>query len=249
MVLALAWHLLAPPVRSVPLVTPELLVMDMRMLPVPQANAAPSASLLPNVKSDVENKVLLAKDSAVAVALAQPEQARSEQAGPDQPRQDRPKIRPKVRPDTPPKSVKPQPVHKQAIPPSNTAASEASVSPSASTSVASTAFGASASTGSTANGSTAAQDKNKALAVLVQAIESRKKYPKQARRTGAQGTVLLLVRVGSDGRVAGWAVEQASGQVLLDSATRQLGEKLVGLDTGVRGGEFSVLVPVRYALR
>lgn len=84
---------------------------------------------------------------------------------------------------------------------------------------------------------------------LLGAIEQYKNYPKHARRTGAEGTVILLVQVGNDGRVTGSSLHRGSGYGVLDSATEQLGARLAGLDTGVRGNSFAVRVPVEYSLR
>ena len=83
---------------------------------------------------------------------------------------------------------------------------------------------------------------------LLGAIEQYKNYPKHARRTGAEGTAILLVQVGNDGKVTGSSLHKGSGHGVLDSATEQLGTRLAGLDTGVRGSSFSVRVPVEYSL-
>lgn len=91
--------------------------------------------------------------------------------------------------------------------------------------------------------------RQQALRVLVEEIERRKRYPRQARRTGAEGVVTLLIRVGSDGRVRDCSVGKGSGIGVLDLETARLGEKLAGLDTGVRGAAFSVRVPVKYELK
>ena len=61
--------------------------------------------------------------------------------------------------------------------------------------------------------------------------------------------VTLLIRVGSDGRVRDCSVDKGSGIGVLDLETARLGEKLAGLDTGVRGAAFSVRVPVKYELK
>lgn len=78
---------------------------------------------------------------------------------------------------------------------------------------------------------------------LLGAIEQYKNYPKHARRTGAEGTAILLVQVGNDGKVTGSSLHRGSGHGVLDLATEQLGTRLAGLDTGVRGSSFSVRVP------
>ncbi|WP_291439725.1 TonB family protein [Desulfovibrio sp.] len=91
--------------------------------------------------------------------------------------------------------------------------------------------------------------RNMALSKIVNAVERYKNYPKQARRIGAEGLAILQVSVDAQGRVTVSSLHKSSGQASLDSATRELGEKLAGLDTGVRGAAFSVRVPVEYKLR
>ncbi|MDW8399760.1 MAG: energy transducer TonB, partial [Acetobacteraceae bacterium] len=46
-------------------------------------------------------------------------------------------------------------------------------------------------------------------------------YPEAARRSGAQGTVLLRLTVGPDGTVASAEVVESAGHPLLDQAARQ----------------------------
>lgn len=94
-----------------------------------------------------------------------------------------------------------------------------------------------------------ASSKSQALSILLAEIEKRKKYPKQARRTGAEGTVVMQVNIDAAGRVTTCSIAKNSGVGVLDLETARLGEKLSGLDTGVRGAQFSVKVPVRYSLQ
>ena len=94
-------------------------------------------------------------------------------------------------------------------------------------------------------------DKSKALGTILDALNRHKRYPKQARRIGAEGTVQLLVTISADGKVSACSLGKGSGFGVLDTATERLGEKLVGLDIpSVRGGQgFQVMVPVRYSLK
>ena len=94
-------------------------------------------------------------------------------------------------------------------------------------------------------------DKSKALGTILDALNRHKRYPKQARRIGAEGTVQLLVTISADGKVSACSLGKGSGFGVLDTATERLGEKLVGLDIpSVRGGKgFQVVVPVRYSLK
>lgn len=89
--------------------------------------------------------------------------------------------------------------------------------------------------------------KSAALAVILQAVEKHKRYPRQGRRTGAEGSCVILARVTPDGRVDACSLEKGSGRVVLDAAARKLCEKLVGLRVGAPGG-FTVLIPVHYRL-
>ena len=91
--------------------------------------------------------------------------------------------------------------------------------------------------------------KQSALQLLVKEVERRKHYPKNARRTGAQGTVTLAISVGASGKVKSCSVAKSSGVAPLDQETIRLGEKLTGFDTGITGFDFTVHVPVRYSLQ
>ena len=90
--------------------------------------------------------------------------------------------------------------------------------------------------------------RSEALAVIVQALEKYKQYPRQARRSGAEGVCQLLVHVGADGRVEACTLTEGSGRSVLDAAAARLGEKIVGLQVGTKGG-FKVIVPVHYRLK
>lgn len=94
-----------------------------------------------------------------------------------------------------------------------------------------------------------AASKQAALRLLIQEIERRKRYPKQARRTGSRGTVTLAIRIGADGRVKECVLAKTCGIGTLDQETERLGRKLIGVATGAVGEAFTVQVPVRYALQ
>lgn len=93
------------------------------------------------------------------------------------------------------------------------------------------------------------QRRREVLAVLMVAMEKHKRYPKQARRVGAEGSAWLAVSIGADGRVTACSLDRQGDHPLLDRATEQLGKKLVGLETPGRGAPLRVLVPVRYSLK
>lgn len=90
--------------------------------------------------------------------------------------------------------------------------------------------------------------KEQVLATLMEAIGRYKKYPRQGRRLGLEGPTYLLVSIGSDGTVTACALSKPGAHPLLDKATAQLGERLVGLSTPGRGAPFRILVPVHYSL-
>ena len=179
-----------------------------------------------------EERRLLAQESDFAI----PEAAKKKEVPPPKafepvvPEVPRPKPEPRERPKPKPK----QTVALTAVPPQKANAAQPG--------------GTAPAPAQAARVEASASSKQMALRVLVEEIEKRKRYPKQARRIGAQGTVVLLVRIGADGRVQSCTVDKNCGIGALDLETARLGDKLQGLDTGVRGPAFSVRVPVRYTL-
>lgn len=90
---------------------------------------------------------------------------------------------------------------------------------------------------------------NEVLAELLRAVEARKHYPKQARRVGAEGVAVLRVSV-DQGRIRACSLGKASGNGILDRATQQLGERLVGLELpSAKGQQMVVSVPIHYVLK
>lgn len=85
------------------------------------------------------------------------------------------------------------------------------------------------------------------LAAILQTLEKHKRYPRAGRRSGAEGSCGLMVRIGADGKVISAEVQEKSGKSVLDAAASRLGEKLIGLYVG-SAGEINVLVPVHYRL-
>lgn len=88
---------------------------------------------------------------------------------------------------------------------------------------------------------------SKMLAVLMRHIEKNKTYPRQARRSNAEGSCLLKITVSSQGKVTASALQKKSGKRVLDIACEKLGQKLVGIDVGVKQAA-TVTVPVHYSL-
>ena len=90
-------------------------------------------------------------------------------------------------------------------------------------------------------------DRGKVAAAVLQAVERYKKYPKAARRSGAEGRLMITVKVGVDGRIASCNVSTPSGKAALDAAGSLLAEKLIGVSVG-GSSPVTVTVPVVYRL-
>ena len=90
-------------------------------------------------------------------------------------------------------------------------------------------------------------EKSKVLARILQAVERYKKYPRAGRLAGAEGRLVLTVKIGADGKVASCRVTSFSGKSVLDAAGEQLGKKLAGLNIGARN-PMTIVVPVHYRL-
>ena len=88
-------------------------------------------------------------------------------------------------------------------------------------------------------------------AELHKAVERHKTYPKQARRIGDEGVATLRFSLDNSGRIRSCIVQGSTGSSLLDKATRQLGEKLVGTVIAAANGlgPLDIATPVRYRLR
>ena len=75
-------------------------------------------------------------------------------------------------------------------------------------------------------------------------------YPSASRRLGEEGKVILLVRVGVDGRVVGASVDQSSGFPRLDAAAVEAVTRwrFVPARRGDEPVDSSVIVPITFAL-
>jgi protein TonB len=76
------------------------------------------------------------------------------------------------------------------------------------------------------------------------------RYPPDALRRGIEGTVMLLVLVGVDGRVEDVKLEKSSGHASLDRAALQVARKWrfnPAMRDGVPFADWA-LVPVRFSL-
>ena len=232
--LALAVCLMTP---SVKILTPPKVPSSIMLMRVIRPEPTPEAK---PVQPDAMRK-LLSPESEVTIPVPPPVVERPK------PPQEAPKT-------VAPEPVKPKPVKKappvkktrpvvrqpeKPVPPSAPVGQQMEIPP------------VSAGTGVSSVAAERPDDKSKALGAILDALNRHKRYPKQARRIGAEGTVQLLVTISADGKVSACSLGKGSGFGVLDTATERLGEKLVGLDIpSVRGGKgFQVLVPVRYSLK
>lgn len=222
--------------------------------------SAPPAMMIMRVMEDItppdplpvnkELQKILAEDSEFTISkppeLAPPEpDPLPEPLPPDPIPQPKPKPEPAPEPKPKPVPKKEAPRRKQPPAPVREASREAA----AVNAPAGEISGSSASAAAVAERKTEGELRDKLLARLTAEIEKRKSYPRQARRTGAEGTSTLEIRVDASGVIQSCGLAKGCGSPTLDAATKRLGEKLVGLNTGVTGGAFRVLVPVTYSLR
>lgn len=241
--LALSLCLMTPAVKTLapPKAAPAVMLMRV-VRPEPEPAVKP-------VQPDAMRK-LLSPESEVTISVPPPVVERL----PEPPREVPKTVAPepvKPKPKKTPPVKKPQPVARQpqkSVPPSMPAGEKTDVPP-ATAGTAVSAVGTSSVP--VAGTQERPDDKSKALGTILDVLNRHKRYPKQARRIGAEGTVQLLVTVSPDGKVSACSLGKGSGVGALDAATERLGEKLVGLDVpSARGGKgFQVLVPVRYSLK
>lgn len=218
--LALAVCLMTP---SVKILTPPKAPSSIMLMRVIRPEPTPEAK---PVQPDAMRK-LLSPESEVTIPVPPPVVERPK------PPQEAPKT-------VAPEPVKPKPVKKsppvkktrpvvrqpeKPVPPSAPVGQQAEIPPvAAGTGVSSVAAAAPpAPVGGTQE---RPDDKSKALGAILDALNRHKRYPKQARRIGAEGTVQLLVTISADGKVSACSLGKGSGFGVLDTATERLGEKL-----------------------
>ena len=82
-------------------------------------------------------------------------------------------------------------------------------------------------------------------------MERYKKYPKQARRVGAEGISKVTFSLDTNGVVAGIRLSLTSGNKILDNAALKAAEKIIGYKAVVDnsyGKLLEVTVPVDFYL-
>ena len=92
-----------------------------------------------------------------------------------------------------------------------------------------------------------AQERSKALAVIVAVINEHKLYPRRARQTGTEGEVLLTVNIDAAGTVTAVTVKKPHASVLLNRAARKAADALIGMKLAVTEA-LNVDVPVVFTL-
>lgn len=105
--------------------------------------------------------------------------------------------------------------------------------------------------GTSSGGVGKASKHGRIVSELHEIVEKNKRYPKQARRLGDEGTVTIRFILNNEGAITACTVEKSSGSTLLDKATRELGASLVGrVVSSAKGfGGLRISTPVRYVLK
>ncbi len=83
---------------------------------------------------------------------------------------------------------------------------------------------------------------------ILNKIKSVTHYPKKAIKRKIQGTVIIAFNL-VNGRIVSFQIVKSSGHRILDEAANKLASKLINLDTNVRGGNLTINVPIKYALK
>ncbi len=95
----------------------------------------------------------------------------------------------------------------------------------------------------------AAQDYKKSMSIVKSWVKAHVKYPKRAIKMGLEGVVMLKICVNSNGKLVSGYILQSSCKSILDNASKELLEKILGSETGIHNSSYEVIVPVRYELR
>ena len=81
-------------------------------------------------------------------------------------------------------------------------------------------------------------------------VQSRKRYPDEARRQGLEGQVVIRFTVGRDGAVLAADIVRGSGSAVLDEAARAMfvGGRAPPFPAGMAQAQLTTTVAVRYRL-
>ena len=92
------------------------------------------------------------------------------------------------------------------------------------------------------------QAKNKLASLLVALIEKKKKYPKAAIRSGTEGTCHAKFRFDKEGRIISASLSVPSGKGVLDRASNQLAQQLIGTNFNIPNSGIEIQVPIKFEL-
>lgn len=162
----------------------------------------------------------------------------------------KPKVEPKPQPKPKPKS-KPQPKPKPKPKVKPKPAPEPQVEPPqkpVGTGDRGVATGSAQSVASDMAGNDAQGEADMAIAMIVAEIEKRKKYPRRARQTNQEGTVLLTIQINRFGSVISVDFAQKARSSLLNRAAMKAADNLIGRQLPVKR-ELTVRVPVVFELK
>lgn len=220
---------------------------------LPPTPSAPPAMMFMRVMEEITPEDLPPADEELQKILAEDSEFDIPEPEPEPVPDPRPEPKPKPKPEPKPEpKPKPKPAPKREAPRRKQPPAPVKEAPRESAAVNAPAgeiSGSSADAAAVAERRAEGELRSRLLDRLIAEIEKRKKYPRQARRSGAEGTCTLEIRVDAAGVVQGCGLAKGSGSPVLDAATSRLAGRLAGMDTGVRGKAFRVLIPVRYSLR
>lgn len=156
--------------------------------------------------------------------------------------QPKPKPKPKPKPQPKPKpkpKVKPKPAPEPQVEPPQKPVGTGDLG---------VATGSAQSVASDMAGNDAQGEADMAIAMIVAEIEKRKKYPRRARQTNQEGTVLLTIQINRFGSVISVDFAQKARSSLLNLAAMKAADKLIGRQLPVKR-ELTVRVPVVFELK
>lgn len=92
------------------------------------------------------------------------------------------------------------------------------------------------------------QANNKLASLLIALIEKKKKYPKAAIRSGTEGTCHAKFRFDKEGRIIAASLSVPSGKGVLDRASNQLAQQLIGTNFNIPNSGIEIQVPIKFEL-
>lgn len=100
---------------------------------------------------------------------------------------------------------------------------------------------------SVTSGNSTTQNESAALALILQEVNAKKRYPRRARQTGQEGRVMLSVQVNDKGIVTAIDIAEKHASVLLNRAALQAAEGLVGMKLPLTKA-LHICVPISFSL-